>query len=162
MSIIFFMAESHVLELINGERNASGLPTLVRDPGLDWIIYWHVTNMATDHFLSHTDPNGRGAEDRARYYGTNSGIRCSEIIQWWGGAPSGDVHYSGYFNSPPHHSAYMEEGIYNLGPTTNVGVAALEGTGPAGSSYEGTSGSYTGVFFCDQPLTLAIDPFSED
>ena len=74
--------ENRLLELINGERNASGLPTLVRDPGLDWIIYWHVTNMATDHFLSHTDPNGRGAEDRARYYGTNSGIRCSEIIQW--------------------------------------------------------------------------------
>jgi hypothetical protein len=154
--------ENQLLARINEERNASGLPTLVRDPGIDWIIYWHGTQMAANHFLSHTDGNGRRAEARARYYSGDSSVRCSEIIQWWGGTPSGDVHYEGYFNSPAHHSAYMEEGIYNLGPTTHVGVVALEGTGPTDSVYEGRDGSYTGVFFCDLSLTLRIDPFSED
>ncbi len=152
--------ESRLLERINQERNGAGLPTLTRDPGLECIIYWHVSGMAGNHFLSHTDVNGRSSEERGRYYSGNTLLRCSEIIQWWGGAPSGDVHYDGYFNSPSHHSAYMEEGILNLGPTTHAGVAALEGTGPEGSSYEGRSGSYTAVFFCDQSVNLVIDPFT--
>lgn len=54
----------------------------------------------------------------------------------------------------------MEEGLFNLGPTTLCGMAALEGTGPAGTQYEGSSGSYTAVLFCTVSLDpLAIDPF---
>ena len=151
--------ENRLLELINEERNTAGLPTLIRDTGLDKIISWHVNNMATDHFLSHSDKNGRNGEGRARYYSGDNSVRCSEIIQWWSGAPSGDAHYNGYFNSPAHHSAYMEEGIYNLGPTTNGGVAIISGTGPIGSHYEGKAGSYPAVFLCDKPLTIVIDPY---
>lgn len=154
--------ENRLLELINQERNAAGLPTLVRDPGLDRIIHWHVYSMATEHFLSHVDNNGRRAEERARYYSGDGSVRCVELIQWWGGTPSGDVHYEGYYNSPAHHSGYMEEGIYNLGPTSHVGVALVSGTGPLGSDYEGRSGSYSGVFLCDRPLILVVDPFSEN
>ncbi len=154
--------EDRLLALINEERNGAGLPTLKRDPGLDRVLHWHVNNMATDHFLGHLDKNDRGAEDRADYYSQDSSYRCLEIIQWWSGPPSGDVHYNGYYNTPSHHSAYMEEGIYNLGPTSHAGVAAVAGTGPAGSQYEGRDGSYTGIFLCDYPLNLIIDPFSED
>lgn len=154
--------ENRLLELINQERNPAGRPTLVRDPGLDRIIHWHVYNMATNHFLSHVDNNGRSAEQRARYYSGDASVRCVELIQWWGGTPSGDVHYNGYLNSPEHHKGYMEEGIYNLGPTSHVGVSAVAGTGPAGSQYENSSGSYTGIFLCDKTLNLVIDPFSEN
>lgn len=153
--------ENRLLELINQERSGAGLPTLVRDKGLDRIAHWHVYNMAKYHFLSHTDRNGRSAEQRARYYSGDSTVRCVELIQWWGGEPSGDVHYTGFYNSPAHHSGYMEEGIFNLGPTSHVGVSVVEGTGPASSQYAGSNGSYAGVFLCDNPLTLSIDPFSE-
>lgn len=153
--------ENDLLALINAERTASGLPALVRDPGLDRIELWFVNDMTTNHYLSHTDTNNRSANERAQYYGGNNAVRCSEIIQWWGGTPSGQVHYDGYFNSPSHHSAYMEEGLYNLGPTTHCGVAVLEGTGPTGTQYEGQAGSYSAVLLCDISLDpLAIDPFT--
>jgi len=153
--------ESDLLASINSERAQSGLPQLVRNTGLDTIILWAVAQMASNHYLNHTDANGRGAQERVVYYSGNSGVRCSEIIQWWGGSPSGQVHYDGYFNSQGHHDAYMEEGIYNLGPTDDVGIAALSGTGPDGTSFEGSSGSYTGLVFCDQGVSVTIDPFSE-
>jgi uncharacterized protein YkwD len=155
--------ENRLLQLINQERNSAGLPTLVRDPGLDRIIHWHTYNMAADHFLNHQDKNSRSAKQRAWYYSGDGTVSCVELIQWWGGGvPSGDAHYNGYFNSPEHHDGYMEKGIYNLGPTTHVGVAVVAGTGPAGSPYEDSNGSYSGVFLCDKKLQLTIDPFSEN
>lgn len=153
--------ENDLLALINAERTASGLPALVRDPGLDKIESWFVNDMAANHYLSHTDTNGRTANQRAQYYSGDNSVNCSEIIQWWGGTPSGQVHYDGYKASAQHHSAYMEEGIFNLGPTSNCGVSALSGTGPAGTSFEGQSGSYTAVLLCNKALTLVIDPFLE-
>jgi uncharacterized protein YkwD len=154
--------EDDLLSLINAERTAAGLPALVRADGLDGIELWFVNDMATNRSLSHTDSDGRTANQRAVYYGGDPDVRCSEIIQWWGGPPSGQVHYAGYVASEQHHNAFMEVGIFNLGPTTHCGVAALEGTGPAGTQYEGTAGSYTAVLLCDMELTpLAIDPFSE-
>lgn len=153
--------ENDLLGLINDERGTGGLPALLRDTGLDLIMLWHVAQMASNQTLSHTDENGRGAEERVRYYSGDNSVRCSEIIQWWGGSPSGDVHYQGYFNSTGHHAAYMEEGIYNLGGSEDVGIAAIAGNGPAGTQYEGSSGSYTGLVICDGGVTLAINPFDE-
>lgn len=153
--------ENDLLVLINAERVAAGLPELVRDVGLDQIELWYVGEMATQMHLGHIDANGRGAEERARYYSGDPTVRCSEIVQWWGGTPSGNVHYQGYFNSTDHHNAYMENGIFNLGPTSSCGVAALAETGPIGSGFQGSSGSYTAVLLCNKPLTLTIDPFSE-
>ncbi|MBU0675533.1 MAG: hypothetical protein KJ950_12900 [Proteobacteria bacterium] len=153
--------ETDLLALINEERQTVGKPVLVRDPGLDTIMLWKVAEMASTHDLTHEDSNGRKGEERVRYYGAKTTARCSEIIQWWGGSPSGRVHYLGYFNSPPHHSAYLEEGLYNLGGAINVGIAGLSGTGPAGSQYAGSNGSYTGLIICDTGITIAINPFSE-
>lgn len=155
--------ENDLLSLINAERitHDPPRPSLSRDPGMDEIIFWHVSQMAEQHFLNHQDNNGRESELRARYYGDNPTIRCSEIIQWWGGSPSGQVHYIGYFNSASHRAGYLEEGAFNLGPTSWAGVAAVSGTGPSGSQFEGQTGSYTGVMFCESQINLIIDPFSE-
>ena len=155
--------ESDLLSRINEERaDASpSRPALNRDPGMDRIILWHVTQMADHRFLDHEDRNGRRSAERAQYYGDDPTIRCSEIIQWWSGPPSGETHYEGYRDSPPHHAAYMEEGVYNLGPTMWAGVAAVRGDGPDDTEFEGISGSYTGVLFCEEPVTIETDPFSE-
>jgi len=155
--------ENDLLAHINTERTGTGLPALQRDPGMDLIEYWYNLDMLMFHRLNHhIDRNDRNSEARARYYGDDPAIRCSEIIQWWGGTPDGEVHYDGYFNSPPHHDAYMEVGAFNLGPTSWAGVAAVEGYGPIGTEYEDRKGSYTGVMFCDHQVTIVIDPFSED
>ena len=153
--------ENDLLALINAERGLQepARPALQRDAGMDRIILWHVTEMAKHKFLSHTDRLGRRSEARARAYGDDPGIRCSEIIQWWGGTPSGRVHYDGYKASPSHHAGYLEQAPYSLGPTMWAGVATVAGTGPEGSAFEGRSGSYTGVTLCEHPVTLANDPF---
>lgn len=153
--------EEDLLALINAERVAAGLPELVRDEGLDRIMLFYGMDMATFHHIGHIDANGRESTERARFYSGVDDVRCSEITEWQSGTPSGEVHYNGYKNSPDHHSAYMEEGIFNLGPTTHVGIIALSGTGPEGTSFEGRNGSYTGLMFCDQPLTLVIDPLEQ-
>ncbi len=154
--------ENQLLADINTERVAAGLPALQRDPGMDRIEHWYNVDMLMFHRLNmHIDRNGRNSEARARYYGNNPAVRCSEIIQWWSGTPDGTVHYDGYLNSPPHRSAYLEEGVFNLGPTMWAGVAVVAGFGPAGTEFESRKGSYSGVMFCDGPVTIAIDPFSE-
>jgi hypothetical protein len=154
--------ETNLLALINQERTGAGLPALVRDTaGLDRIELWFVNDMMTNQSLSHTDSNGRTANQRAQYYSGDTSVNCSEIIQWWGGTPSGQTHYDGYKASEDHHNAYMEAGIFNLGPTSHCGIAALAGNGPLGTAYQTTPGSYSAVMLCNKALTLAIDPFSE-
>ncbi len=153
--------EIELLDLINAERASQEppRPALERDLGMDRIILWHVTEMAKQKFLSHTDKQGRRSEARARAYGDDPQIRCLEIIQWWGGTPSGRVHYEGYNASPSHRAGYLEQAPYSLGPTKWAGVAAVAGTGPEGSAFEGRPGSYTGVMLCEHPVTLTSDPF---
>ena len=153
--------ENDMLALFNEERTGMGLPALVRDPGLDAIELDYVREMAFEHHLGHTDSAGRESEGRARYFSGDSTVRCSEIVQWWGGTPSGRVHYDGFYNSPPHHMAYLEQGTFNLGPTMHVGVAVMAGSGPIGSEFEGRNGSYAAAVLCDRALTLVIDPASE-
>ncbi|MCZ6856416.1 MAG: hypothetical protein O7F70_00305 [Gemmatimonadetes bacterium] len=153
--------EIELLTLINAERALQGppRPALERDLGMDRIILWHVTEMAKQKFLSHTDKQGRRSEARARAYGDDPQIRCLEIIQWWGGTPSGRVHDEGYNASPSHRAGYLEQAPYSLGPTKWAGVAAVAGTGPEGSAFEGRPGSYTGVLLCEHRVTLSSDPF---
>ena len=153
--------ENELLALINDERalQEPPRPALVRDPGMDRIMLWHVTEMAEHKFLSHTDRLGRRSEARARAYGDDPQIRCLEIIQWWGGTASGRVQYDGYKASPSHRAGYLEQAPYSLGPTMWAGVAAVAGTGPEGSAFEGRSGTYTGVTLCEHQVTLTSDPF---
>lgn len=155
--------ESDLLALVNRERGSASPSrrALRRDPGADRIILWHVAAMADGRFLSHSDPRGRDTGDRVLAYAADRATRCSEIVQWWSGPPDGRAHYDGYFRSPTHHAAYMEEGDFDLGPGTLVGVAAVSGPGPAGTAYEGVSGSYTGMLFCDRPVALSVDPFDD-
>lgn len=154
--------ENDLLEMINQEREANSLPRLVRDPALDLIMLFYGMDMVLFHHIGHEDNNGRFPTDRVRFYGDDDFTRCSEITAWFSGSNNAGSHYTGYKNSPGHHAAYMEEGLFNLGPTTHVGIIALAGTGPSGSSFAGTSGTYSGLVFCDRSVTIENDPFNED
>jgi len=154
--------ENDLLGLINQEREASGLPRLVRDPGLDLIMLFYGMDMVLFHHIGHEDNNGRFPTDRVIRYGDQDFYRCSEITAWFSGSGNAGSHYNGYKNSQGHHDAYMEVGLFNLGPTTHVGVVSLAGNGPDGSSFSGTPGTYTGLIFCDQPVEIEIDPFEDD
>lgn len=153
--------EHELLSLVNRERAEGSRHTLRRDAGADRIILWHVSMMADRSFLSHQDVMGRDTGDRIRDYAQNQQVRCSEIVQWWSGPPSGRAHYDGYYDSQTHHDAYMERGRFNLGGTTLTGLAAVAGSGPAGTEYEGVQGSYTGMLFCDHSISLVVDPFAD-
>ena len=152
--------ESDLLSLINSERTASGLPTLVRDAGLDRIMLWYGQDMQSGHHVGHTDTNSRDAEGRVQFYSGDDSVRCSEITQWRSGQ-LGQDHYDAYKADANNQSAYLEQGAFDLGPTDDVGVIAISGKGPTGSGFESTDGSYTGVLLCDQGVTLTIDPFSQ-
>ncbi len=120
---------------------------------------WYGTDMVRYSHIGHVDINERRTEERVRHYSSSDSARCSEITAWWTNGTARD-HYEAYKASPGHHSAYMEEGIFDLGPTTHVGVVAFEGTGPTDSVYEGVNGTYSGLVFCDQDVSLARDPFA--
>lgn len=151
--------ETELLALINQEREDDGKPALERDDALDEIMLWYGTDMVVYQHIGHEDRLGRRAQERANaYLDPDTNFRCSEITAWWSGA-SANSHYEAYRASEGHHNAYMENGIFNLGPTTHVGIVVLAGTGPADSSFENSSGTYSGLMFCDQVSDLAVAPF---
>ena len=153
--------ENDMLDLFNMERATMGKPMLLRAAGLDAIVLDYTREMAGEHHLGHTDHAGRDSEGRARYFSGDDTVRCLEIVQWWGGTPSGQVHYDGFRASEQHHMAYLEQGIYDLGPTMHVGVAVVAGTGPEGTMFAGRGGSYAAAMLCDRSLDLIIDPAEE-
>ena len=69
--------ETTLLNLINEERQTKSLPALVRDSDLDKIMLWKASEMVNTRILEHSDVNGRGGEERVRYYGGDNSARCS-------------------------------------------------------------------------------------
>ena len=72
--------ENDLLALINAERALQDppRPALVRDPGMDRVMLWHITEMAEHKFLSHTDRQGRRSEARAR-----EALNKTGVVSWY-------------------------------------------------------------------------------
>jgi putative cell wall-binding protein/uncharacterized protein YkwD len=134
-------AESHELDLLNGQRGAVGLAPVIMDPRLQVIAEQRSMNMATLHYFSHTQPDGRTALSMIEA----AGIQWSamgEIIEWnagygsWG--PSADEAATDWHDSPPHYA------IITTAAYTAAGI---------GVAYDPTSGRtyWTGVFMKGPP-----------
>lgn len=134
-------AEAHELDLLNGQRSAVGLAPVIMDPRLQAIAEQRSMNMATLHYFSHTQPDGRTALSMIE----DSGIQWSamgEIIEWnagygsWG--PSADEAATDWHASPPHYA------IITTAAYTAAGI---------GVAYDATSGRtyWTGVFIKGPP-----------
>ena len=134
-------AEAHELDLLNGQRSAVGLAPVIMDPRLQAIAEQRSMDMATLHYFSHTQPDGRTALSMIEAAGIQwSGM--GEIIEWnagfgsWG--PSADEAATDWRNSPPHYA------IITTAAYTAAGI---------GVAYDATSGRtyWTGVFIQGPP-----------
>jgi uncharacterized protein YkwD len=132
--------ESSTICLMNTERRAHGLGPLRRHRLLRLAAVRHSRDMVTNHFYSHTDPDGTDFVARVRatgYLANTSFWRVGENLDWGIGAnstPSAIVR--AWMNSPPHRHSVLSRGFGSVG----VGVGL--GTPPAA----GQGGTYTADF----------------
>lgn len=77
--------EKRIHTLINLERKNAGLPTLAWNQTLNQIARNYSRDMATRHFFSHTDPEGRSFSERYRRGGFTCAIRTSRNTTQLGG-----------------------------------------------------------------------------
>ena len=74
--------EQRVLQLINKQRSARGLRTLVMDPILLRAARMHSQNMATRNFFNHVSPDGKTATQRIRECGLRGWRALGENIAY--------------------------------------------------------------------------------
>jgi uncharacterized protein YkwD len=119
-------AESLMVRALNADRAAAGLVPVRVDGRLAAIARARSVDMATKHYFSHTQPDGRTVFDiisakGIKWYG------AGEIIAWntWPTlADSVTAANTGWLNSPTHRSIIMATSYNYMG----VGVA-IDGSG---------------------------------
>lgn len=77
--------EKRIHSLINQERENAGLPALAWNQALQQIARNHSRKMATQHFFSHTDPEGRNFTERYRQGGFTCAIKTDRYTTQLGG-----------------------------------------------------------------------------
>ena len=134
-------AEAYELGLLNGQRSAVGLAPVIMDPRLQAVAEQRSMNMATLHYFSHTQPDGRTALTMIDAAGIDWSA-MGEIIEWnegfgtWG--PSADEASIDWHKSAPHYA------IITTPSYTAAGI---------GVAYDATSGRtyWTGIFIKGPP-----------
>jgi uncharacterized protein YkwD len=120
-------AETELLKLLNAERAKQGLVALRLDSRLTGIARARSTDMATKHYFSHSQPDGRNVFDILG----GSGIKwygAGEIIAWnnWPTLADSAVQAkNSWMGSTGHRNIVMSTGYNYVG----LGVAVEEGTG---------------------------------
>ena len=104
--------ETQVVQLINQERAAQGLPPLNIDSRLVQAARRHSQDMATNNFFDHIGSDGSTPGQRIREAGYNF-VSAGETIA--GGYPSPSSVVQGWMSSPPHRAIL-------LGDFVDVGV----------------------------------------
>ena len=145
-------AEAHELDLLNAQRLAcaadpppgytcAGAQPVIMDPRLQALAEQRSMNMATLHYFSHTQPDGRTALSMIEAAGIGWS-KVGEIIEWnagygsWG--PSADEAATDWHGSEPH-ATILTDAAYTA---AGIGVA-----------YDATTGRtyWTGIFIEGPP-----------
>ena len=79
--------EARAWELMNGQRQAIGLPSLQWDEQLVALARLHSASMASGKYFSHKDQNGGFVDDRAARLGVNNWLAIGENIAFMKGYP---------------------------------------------------------------------------
>jgi uncharacterized protein YkwD len=120
-------AEQEMVRLLNADRTAAGLVPVQVDSRLMAIARARSTDMATKHYFSHTQPDGRNvfdilSADGITWYG------AGEIIAW-NNYPTLELSTpnanSQWMNSPGHKAIVLSTELNYVG----VGLAIEAGTG---------------------------------
>lgn len=134
-------AEGYELGLLNAQRAAVGEPSVIMDPRIQAIAEARSMDMATKHYFSHTQPDGRTAFSMLSTAGI-SWTRAGEIIAWNSGfgdyQGSADEAASQWHDSAPHYA------IITTAAYTAAGV---------GVAYDSSSGRtyWTAIFIQGPP-----------
>ena len=101
--------ETQVVQLINSERAAQGLPPLTIDSRLVEAARRHSQDMATNNFFDHIGSDGSTPGQRIREAGY-SYSRAGETIAGGYSSPSSVV--QGWMNSPPHRAILLGDFVH--------------------------------------------------
>jgi len=134
-------APSATLCLINHQRRAHGLASLVGNARLGRAATLHAWDMIHRGYFAHTSPDGIGFAERLRRAGYIRGCTSwavGETLAWGSGTESSPwSRVAAWMHSPPHRAVL-------LGATyREAGIAVLNGTpgmGPRGFTYVGEFG----------------------
>jgi uncharacterized protein YkwD len=123
--------EIALLALINGEREASGLPAYTQQSQLQAAAQIHSTDMACNGFFSHTGLDGSSKEDRVSaqgYSGTSVEENIFGTVDFTSGAPQ--LAFSFWMASPPNQANILH------GEFTDIGIGYIyEPSSPFGGYF---------------------------
>jgi uncharacterized protein YkwD len=103
--------EKRMLDLVNRERQAVGLPTLAPDPELTEVARRHSADMFARGYFAHDTPEGISPFDRMR----DSGVRFLTAGENLALAPTIEVAHTGLMNSPGHRANILRREFGRLG-----------------------------------------------
>jgi len=106
--------EAQIRDCTNAARAAHGLPALADDPQLDAAAHAEAANMLRYRFFDHTDPWGRGIEQRvAQAAPGRSWTLLGENIAGGQSDPAGAC--SQWMTSPGHRANILDAGYVRIG-----------------------------------------------
>ena len=109
--------EAKMLQLVNRERGAAGLPPLEADPQLTEVARKHSADMFARGYFAHDTPEGRDPFDRMRA----AGVRYLAAGENLALAPTVQVAHTGLMNSPGHRANILH------GSFGRVGIGIMDG-----------------------------------
>jgi len=109
--------EARMLELVNAERAANGLPALQADPALAEVARAHSRDMFARGYFSHASPEGAQASDRMRQAGVPFLVAGENLAL----APTLAMAHRGLMNSPGHRANLLRPQF------GRVGIGVLDG-----------------------------------
>ncbi|MCU1289399.1 MAG: uncharacterized protein JWN60_1628 [Acidobacteria bacterium] len=103
--------EAQMLEMVNGERAANGLPPLAPDPEMTEVARRHSADMFVRGYFSHNTPENKTPFDRMR----ESDVRFRTAGENLALAPTLEIAHTGLMNSPGHRANILEPRFGRLG-----------------------------------------------
>lgn len=103
-------ARTKLLELINSDRAANGLPSVSIATDLNNVAQSHAQNMVNQNFFGHVDPAGNSPDDRRKKAGITTPIREN-----LGKASSLEHVEVGLMRSPIHRAAIIDPEMKRVG-----------------------------------------------
>jgi uncharacterized protein YkwD len=103
--------EAEMLMLINRERSAAGLKTLVADPALTEVARQHSADMFARGYFAHVSPDGRDPFDRIR----SAHIPFNAAGENLALAPTLQIAHTGLLNSPGHRANILSKDFGRVG-----------------------------------------------
>ncbi len=104
--------DEDLLRLTNWERQKEGLPALTLSSHLGGVAQSHVTEMAVNHYFSHTGLNGSNVLDRTKSVGYDSSHVGENIAT---GQPTTEAVIRDWMNSPGHRANILNPNFTEIG-----------------------------------------------